>query len=82
MCDVGDSQQAASAGACARFVLLLHAACSFAEKEAQTPGKHVSPEWEGLFDAMRIKVTRENAEFLAAGLVKKLFQVMLFYNVR
>ena len=24
---------------------------------------------------MRIKITRENAEFLAAGLVKKLFQV-------
>jgi|LauGreDrversion4_2_1035121.scaffolds.fasta_scaffold458358_2 hypothetical protein len=45
-------------------------------QEIRSAEKVFSPEWDGLVAALRTKTTRENAEFLAAGLVKKLFQVI------
>ncbi len=49
-------------------------------QEIQLAERVMPPEWDGLVAALRTKTTRENAEFLAAGLVKKLFQVIVSTN--
>ncbi len=72
---VDNAQQAVAAGKECEWAMHLHAAWSSLAQETRASGQPFRPEWEGLFDALRIKTSRENAEFLASGLVKKLFQV-------
>jgi hypothetical protein len=55
-------------------------ACSLLMQEIRSAERVMPPEWDGLVAALRTKTTRENAEFLAAGLVKKLFQVIVSTN--
>jgi hypothetical protein len=73
---VNDLEQAVAAGTSATRSDVFWFVCSPLMQEIRSAEKVFSPEWDGLVAALRTKTTRENAEFLAAGLVKKLFQVI------